>query len=64
LQVNGNEFEGNVHFFSDFDGLLEREIEGVNGLYKFFFIIEQFSLGEECVSYLSLAKVFLCVFDF
>lgn len=63
-QVDGDQFEGDVHLLADLDGLLQGQVVGVDGRGVLLVVVEQFCLGQQCVSYFCFSEVVLCVFDF
>ena len=64
LQIDGDQFEGDVHFLADLDCLFEGQVVGDDCLVQLLVVMVEFGLGKQCVSYLSLAEILFCVFDF
>jgi hypothetical protein len=64
FEVDGDEFEGDIHFFADLDCFFEREVVGGNGFVEFIVVMVEFSLGKESVSYFCFSEILFCVFDF
>ena len=64
FEVDGDELEGDVHFFADLDGFFECEVVGGNGLVEFIVVMVEFCLGKESVSYFCFSEILFCVFDF
>lgn len=63
FEVDFDEEEGDVHFFTDFYGFFEGEIVGLNGKIEVFVVVIDLSFFEEGVSDFGLAKVLFGIFD-
>lgn len=64
LQMDGTEFEMDIHFLTNFNGFLQSQSEGSNSFIILFVLNIDFSLGKKCISDLSVSKVLLSIFDF
>ena len=63
-EIDGDEFECNIHFLADFDCFFECEVVGVDGLCIVLIVVVELCFLEKCVSDFSLAEVLFCVFYF
>jgi hypothetical protein len=63
-EVDRDEFEGDVHFLADFDGVFQGQVVGCDGLWETFVVVVELGLGEQGVADLGLAEVVFGVFDF
>ena len=64
FEVNFDEEESDVHFFTDFDSFFEGQVVSINRFSELFIVVVDFGFFEETVSDFGLAKVFFSVFDF
>ena len=63
-EIDGDEFECNIHFLADFDCFFECEVVGIDGLCIVLIVVVELCFLEKCVSDFSLAEVLFCVFYF
>jgi hypothetical protein len=62
-EVNCDEFESDVHFFTNLDGVFKGKVEGLDCFDILLMVVVELSLGQESVPDLSLSEVVLCVFN-